>query len=371
MTHPEPTRVTAWVHDLLGPEDARAVADHAAACGPCGELAARLKAEARVLTREIARKERLNRLKEELAARARALGAPSGGRRHRRGLVLQLTAAAALVAGLVFFLLPSRPRHSLVRGRVALEDGREVSAPAKIPAVAGARLHALEEARLELAGGSTVDLRAGARLLVQAGGRAELDSGEAEFTAPADGGKLVVSSNAGRVETARGRFLARSLDPKGGASMKTSVKGMLVTVLGGSICLASPNGTIEASAGQSALLAPSQAPLLLTPAQESPERLLARLEELAASVARLEQEVSRLERENARLQARLLTDAPDEVETTKRSGTWDLESYLDHLGHARVGRYVPGDRLQCAQCHSSVPSRGGRLQEPLRKVKEK
>jgi len=302
MNHPGLDRLTAWFHGLLEPPDARAVADHVGGCGECRRTAGLLEEEARAIAREVDPADRLAALKEGLLRDARA-AAPRPG----RGIFWQIPVAAAVLAGLVALLLSPVPRHGLLQGRVALEDGREVAAPVDFAASRPWRFRALEKTRVRLADRSVVDLAPGARIgLTPEGARgvqAELVFGEAAFDVVADPRRLSVSSSVGRVEASGGRFVMKTVgQDEGGMPMKEVLAGAIVTVFAGSVALSNANGTVEAAPGQAAVLARAEAPLFLA-SQDSQEALLRRLEDLAARVAKLEAEIEQLEARNRQLKA--------------------------------------------------------------------
>lgn len=90
--------------------------------------------------------------------------------------------------------------------------------------------------------------------------------------------------------------------------MKGMIAGALVTVLAGSASLANAQGTASVEPGRAAVLARTEAPLLLAAPQDA-EALLKRLEQLAARVAKLEEEIGRLEARNKQLKEQLKSNA--------------------------------------------------------------
>lgn len=309
MTHPDLERLTSWVHGLLGSGEAAAVEDHVAKCETCRRTARAVHEEGRLISREIGLPERLAALKAGLLQAA-------GGRPARsRGLLWQAPVAAAALIGLVAALLSPGERHRLVDGRVALADGRVVAAPTDLPAAQAWDLQALEAARLRLSDLSTVELGRGSRLALSPGGergvRVDLASGTAQVAVAPDSKRLTVGSPSGRAEAAEGAFALKIVfEEEGGIPMKKSLAGTIVTVFAGSIMLSTPTGAAEARPGQSAVLAPLEAPLFLTAPQDKQEDLLRRLEQLAARVAKLEGEVAQLEAKNQQLKAQLASTAP-------------------------------------------------------------
>jgi hypothetical protein len=304
MNHPDLDRLTSWVHGLPDPE----VDSHLPACPECRAAAEGLREEAQLLAREIGSPERLAALKAGLLHAA-------GRRRPARLLLWQIPVAAAVLIGLVAVLLSPGARHSVVDGRVALEDGRVVAAPMDLAASQSWQLQALETVRVSLADHTTVNLRPGTRIgLAPTGARgvqADLASGEAEFSVSPDPKRLVIVSPAGRVEAADGKFgLKIVFEEEGGVPVKKALAGAIVTVFAGSISLSNANGTAEARTGQSAVLARSQAPLFLAAPQDKQEELLRRLEQLAARVAKLEDEVAQLEAKNKQLKLQMTSNAP-------------------------------------------------------------
>jgi hypothetical protein len=302
MNHPDLDRLTSWVHGLPDPE----IDTHVPGCAGCRDTAEGLREEARVLAREIGSPERLAALKAGLMHAA-------GRRRPARLLLWQIPVAAAVLIGLIAVLLSPGSRHSVVDGRVALEDGRVVAAPMDLAASQSWQLRALENARVSLADHTTVNLRPGTRIGLSPFGargvQADVSSGEAEFTVSRDPKRLVIVSPAGRVEAADGKFdLKIVFEEEGGVPVKKVLAGAIVTVFAGSISLSNANGSAEAQPGQSAVLARSQAPLFLAAPQDKQEELLRRLEQLAARVAKLEDEVTQLEAKNKQLKLQLTSN---------------------------------------------------------------
>jgi anti-sigma factor RsiW len=308
MIHPDSDRLTSWVHGFLDAADAAEVEGHVSDCAECHEAAAGLRDEARVLSNEIASPERLAALKAGLLLAA-------GRRRPLRQLLWQIPVAAAVLVGLVAVLLSPGSRHSLVEGRVALEDGSVVSAPADLAAARTWTLRALEKSSVRLSDRSTVDLGPGTRIGLAADGprgvQADLLSGEASFVVAPDPKRLVIVSPAGRVEAVDGKFSVKIVfEKEGGVPMKKVLAGAIVTVFAGSISLSNANGNVNAVQGQSAVLAQTEAPLLVSAPQDQQEDLLRRLEQLAARVAKLEEEVGRLEQKNKQLKLQVSSNAP-------------------------------------------------------------
>ena len=301
MTHLPPDRLTAWVHDLLDPEEGEPVEAHVRGCAECRVRAEAVRGEARVLASALADPARLEALKKSLVKRATA--AP---RRIRLGALWQIPAAAAVLFALVVTLaLPSPAAVELVDGRVRMEPGdREWVAPAVLPADAVREVRALEASTIRLASRFTVELEPEARIGLAPGPAADVRAGRIRFTVTGSGGPVVVRSGAGRLESAGGRFELNVIEKnEGGTKMKGMLTGVVVTVLAGSVGMSNAHGTVEAESGRVVVLAPSQAPLFVS--QDDPETLLRRLEQLAAAIARLEAEISRLETRNAQLKASL------------------------------------------------------------------
>ena len=309
MSHPDLDRLTAWVHELLEPLEAAELTSHLSECATCREAADRLGEEARALTAEIAPEDRLNALKESLIRRAESASVASP-RSRSRGLFWQIPLAAAVLVGLVAVLASPGPRHSLVSGRVALEDGHEVSAPTDFMGSKSWRLRAVDRASVRLSDRSTVDLQPGSWIGLEARGergvQAQLASGEAVFVVAPEPRRLTVCSPSGRVESNDGKFSVKIVfeNQEGGTPMKGMMAGALVTVLAGSASLANAQGTASVESGQAAVLAMSEAPLFLASPQDA-DALLKRLEQLAARVAKLEDEVGRLEAKNKQLKEQL------------------------------------------------------------------
>jgi ferric-dicitrate binding protein FerR (iron transport regulator) len=304
MNHPNLERLTAWVHDLLEPVDARETADHLAACADCRGDADHLRDEARAIAAEIAPDARLAALKERLLRET-----PAARRPRSAGLFWQASLAAAVLFGLVAVLLSPGPHHRLTAGRVALEDGREVSAPLDLAASKSWRLRAIEKSSVRLSDRSTVELGAGSRFGLEGTGergvQAELSTGEAVFVVAPDPRRLVVRAPAGRVESGNGTFSVKIVDSEeGGTPMKGLIAGALVTVFAGSASLSNAQGQVPAEPGHPVVLAAFEAPLLVASPQDA-EALLKRLEQLAARVAKLEDELTRLETRNKQLKDQL------------------------------------------------------------------
>ncbi len=299
MTHPDLDRLTAWVHELLPPPEAGELEGHAASCPDCRALAGRVRAEARVVAGALAPSPGLQ---------ARLLGEA----RPRRGLLWQVPLAAAVLAGLLGILLWPGPRHELVAGRLALEDGREVAAPVGFAASKPWRLLALDRASVRLSDRTAVELAPGSRMGLEPRGergvQPDLASGEAAFAVAPDARRLVVCSPAGRVEAADGKYTLKVVfSQEGGTPM---LAGALVTVFAGSLSLSNAHGTAQAAPGQAAVMTLSEAPLFTAAPGEKQEDLLRRLEQLAAAIARLEAEISKLEERNRQLKAQLSSNAP-------------------------------------------------------------
>lgn len=336
MIHPDLDRLTAWIHELLEPAEAREVADHAVGCAECRELAERLREEAHAIAAGIAPEGGLADLKDRLLRRAGA--APP---RRSRGLLWQIPLAAAVLVGLVAIVLSPGPRHRLLSGRVALEDGREVAAPVEFAGSKSWRLRAVGTASVRLSDRSTVELGPGTRIGLEAlgerGVQAHLSSGQAAFAVAPDPRRLTVCAPAGRVESADGKFTVKIVfEKEGEAPMKGTIAGALVTVFAGSVSLANAEGNASARPGQAAVLAASEAPLFLASPQDA-EALLKRLEQLAARVAKLEEEIGRLEARNRQLKEQLKGSAA--------GGVW-------------VGGAGGGGGLRVIQAPGSAPGNG-------------
>lgn len=304
MNHPDLDRLTAWVHELLEPSEAREVEGHVTGCADCRELGHRLRDEAHAIAAEIAPEGRLADLKESILRKAAA--APP---RRGRGLLWQIPLAAAVLVGLIAVVLSSGPRHSLTAGRVELEDGREVTAPVGFAGSKPWRFRAVDKASVRLSDRSTVELGPGTWIGLEARGergvQAQLSSGEAVFVVAPDPRRLTVCAPAGRVESSDGKFTVKIVfQNEGGTPMKGMIAGALVTVFAGSVSLANAEGNASARPGQAAVLAASEAPLFLASPQDA-EALLKRLEQLAARVAKLEDEIGRLETRNKQLKEQL------------------------------------------------------------------
>jgi hypothetical protein len=303
MKHPDLDRLTSWIHGFLEPADARELEEHVAGCAPCRDSAEGLRQEARLLSRAIADPERLSALKAGLLEAA-------AGKRPGRGLLWQIPVAAAVLVGLVTALLWPGARHSVLDGRVALEDGRVVTAPLELAASQSWQLRALDKVSVRLSDRSTVDLGPGSRISLAPGGARgvlpDLSTGEASFWVAPDPKRLSIVSPAGRVEAADGKFSVRIVfEEEGGIPVKNALAGAIVTVFAGSIALSNAQGRVEAQPGQSAVLARAEAPLFLSAPQDKQEELLRRLEQLAARVAKLEDEVVQLEQKNKQLKQQL------------------------------------------------------------------
>ncbi|HVR87876.1 MAG TPA: FecR domain-containing protein [Planctomycetota bacterium] len=303
MNHPDLDRLTAFVHGFLEPGEAALVESHVSGCPECRATASQLRAEARILSEAISRPERLSALKAGLVQAA-------AGRRGVRALLWQVPLAAAVLFGLIGVLLSNGARHSLVEGRVALQDGREVAAPGELAGSRAWELRALGKVRVRLSDQSTVNLEPGTELTLAPGGlrgvEAGLGSGTAEFTVAPDSRRLKVASPAGSVAAADGKFSLKIVfQEEGGNPVKKTLAGAIVTVFAGSMSLSSAGGSVEAQTGQSAVLAPAQTPLLLLASQDKQEDLLRRLEQLAARVAKLEEDVVALELKNKQLKLQL------------------------------------------------------------------
>lgn len=308
--HPELDRLTAWVHGFLDDPEAAEVGAHVADCPDCLEAADQVRDEARLLEQALAPSPRLTTLKQELLDAAE-------GKRRSRGLLWQVPLAAAVLLGLVGVLFSSRSPHRLLDGRLALDDGRVLEAPRELPAAQSWQLRALEQAIVELADHSTITLRPEARLSLDPGGARGVEprllSGEAEVRVDPAASPLLVESPTGRVEMTTGSFTMKIVfQEEGEAPMKNRLAGALVTVIAGSAILSSPNGSVDAATGRSAVLAGTQVPMLLTTPQDGQkqEDLLRRLEQLAARVAKLEDEVVTLELKNKTLKLQLAANAP-------------------------------------------------------------
>jgi hypothetical protein len=141
--------------------------------------------------------------------------------------------------------------------------------------------------------------------------RPTVSSGRATFVVSPEAIPLTIDLPAGQVETADGTvsvtFVAHE---KGEESMNKYLTGALITVVAGSASMSTPGGVAEARAGQSAILAPAEAPLFVAAPQDKQEDLLRRLEELVARVAKLETEVAQLEAKNKQLKIQLQGNAP-------------------------------------------------------------
>jgi anti-sigma factor RsiW len=309
MSHPDLDRLTAWVHGMQEPAEAHETQDHVAACAECREVVEGLREEARLISREILPAGRADELKERILQAA--------GRRPRRwrGWLWQVPAAAAVLIGLLTLLSSQAGRHHLVDGRVALPDGSVAAAPLDLDGSLSWQLRALEKARVELRDRTTVELTKGARLaLTPVGPRGvqpAVSSGEALFIVVNDLKPLTIELPAGRVVASDGTLTVKFVvQEKGEDPMNKTLAGALVTLVAGSASLSTPNGVAEARAGQSAILAPAEAPLLVASPQDKQEDLLRRLEELVARVAKLEAEVSQLEARNKQLKVQLQSNAP-------------------------------------------------------------
>ena len=308
MSHPDLDRLTSWVHELLEPAEAHEVAGHVEDCGECRDDADHLREEARAIASEIAPDARLAALKEKLLREA----ATPARRPRFAGLIWQVPLAAAVLLGLVAVLLSPGPHHRLTAGRVALEDGRELSAPTDLAASKAWQIRAIEKSSVQLSDHTTVELGAGSRFGLDGSGergvQAELSTGEAVFVVAPDPRRLVVRAPAGRVESGDGTFTVKIVVEEkvdeGGTPMKGMIAGALVTVFAGSVSLSNAQGQASVEPGRAMVLAAFEAPLLVASPQDA-EALLKRLEQLAARVAKLEDELGRLEVRNKQLKEQL------------------------------------------------------------------
>jgi hypothetical protein len=308
MSHPDLDRLTAWVHELLDPHGAIAVEEHVARCAGCGARADRVRREGDVLARALVPSGRLAALKAGLLRRAAEPAA------RRPGLSWQIPLAAVVLVGLVAALASPGPAHRITAGRVALEDGRELRAPAVLAATKPWSVTAVETVRVRLSDRSTVELTPGTRLTLEVEGERGvapgLSSGEAVFGVVRDARVLAVRSSAGRVESREGTFRVKTVvADEGGTSMNGMMAGVLVTVFSGSISLSNERGMARVVPGQAAAMSPSEAPLFVASAQDQ-EALLKRLERLAAAIAKLEQEIARLEERNRQLKKQVQDPNP-------------------------------------------------------------
>jgi ferric-dicitrate binding protein FerR (iron transport regulator) len=304
MNHPSQEQLTAWVHDVLGALEADPVAAHVAECAGCREDSRRLREEAQILLSAIAPGERLAALKDRILESAGETRRPRAG-----GLFWQVPLAAAALVCLLLALFSPGPRHRLVGGRVAFEDGPEASAPCDLLASKAWRIRTLEPSRIQLSDHSTAQLGQGARASLEPGGprgvRFELASGDGAFDVVPARERFSIRAASGNVECEEGRFLVKIVDEnEGGTPMKSLIGGTLVTVLAGSVSLTNAMGQVSAGPGHSMVVAAREAPLLVAAPQDA-EALLKRLEQLAARVAKLEEEVGRLEARNKQLKEQL------------------------------------------------------------------
>ncbi len=297
MSHPDLDRLTAWTHGLLDSDAARETGRHVASCDACGARADRVRAEGEALARALAPPAGL---RERLLRRA--------GVRPSRGLAWQVPLAAAVLLGLLAVFLFPRPGHRLETGRLALEKGGDLAAPAELRADRAWRLRAVEKARLRLSDRSTLEAAAGTRIDLEparaGGARAELSEGEVVVVATSGREKLRVASTAGRVETGDGSFRMRILCEDGGTPMKGIAAGVWVTVLAGSVSVSNAVGSADLARGDSAALVAGAPPLPVASSQDA-DALLRRLEQLVAAIARLEDEIARLEARNKQLKDQL------------------------------------------------------------------
>jgi len=308
MNHPDLDRLTLWIHGFLESGDAAELETHVSDCRSCRDAAQGIREEANILSRQISSPERLSALQAGLLQAA-------AGRRFGRGLLWQVPVAAAVLFGLVSVLLSNGPRHRLIDGRLQLQDGRVMTSPTELAASQEWQLRALDRSSVRLSDRSTVDLDPGTQISLSAGGargvQPDLASGHAEFSVAAESRPLTIVSPAGRVDATDGRFSMKIVfQEEGGVPVKNALAGALVTVFAGSLSLSNAGGRVEAQAGQSAVLARTEAPLLLLAPQEKQEELLRRLEQLAARVAKLEEEVTVLELKNKELKLQLQSNAP-------------------------------------------------------------
>ena len=332
MTHSDQDRLTLWIHGFLEAGDGAAIERHLSDCGDCRAAAAAIREEARLLSREIARPEQLLALKNRLLEVA-------SGKRVSRGLLWQVPVAAAVLLGLVGVLFSGGPRHSLVEGRATLNDGRVIAAPSDLSASETWQLRSMDQVRMRLVDQSTVNLSPGAEISLAPGGergvRPELAAGEAEFSVAPDSRRLTIESPAGRVIATDGTCSLRIVfREEGGDAMKKTFAGALVTVLAGSMSLSSAGGVAQADAGQSAVLARTEAPLFLSSPQDKQDDLLRRLEQLAARVAKLEGEVTQLEEKNRQLKLQVAGNAGN--------GAWGTFAPGQAGGGVRVIQSAPG-----------------------------
>lgn len=302
MNHPDSETLTAWVHDALDSAEAGGIGDHLRDCGDCRLLEEELRRESEMLSEEIASPGRLDSLKASLLHAAR-----TGIERRTpvRGWFWQTPAAAAAMAIFAFLLLvPPRSTHGLTAGRVALDTGQELEAPALLDATKTVVVRAVTVSTLQLRDRSEVRIHPGTVLrLTPAGGRGItpiLQEGKAEVRVSSSTEYLVLQSSAGSVSGGEGCLSLRVVGSEGGA-MKTS--GVVVAVMSGIFSLGGIDGTAEAGAGARVLMPACGGPLLSCGSSDELQDALRRLEELSVAIASLEKEIVKLEEENRWLQA--------------------------------------------------------------------
>jgi len=157
MSHPDLNVLTAWIHEFLEPGESGAVSAHVSECAECRATLERLRGEAEAIAAEIAPDGRLAALKDRLLRQA-ATDTPRVAARRGRGLLWQVPLAAVVLVGLVAVLVSPGPRHQLVAGRVALEDGHEVAAPTEFTGLRSWRLQAVEKSSVRLSDRSTIEI---------------------------------------------------------------------------------------------------------------------------------------------------------------------------------------------------------------------
>jgi hypothetical protein len=223
--HLDPERATYYAYDLADPEERLETARHLGECPACESEVRRLTEERSKVLEAVARREcppdLAARIRARLAERPVAKATRPGWLRSVGLMVGSLAAAACAILALVLVLAyPGTSSPTLVRGSVTLEDGRELTAPATLPAAQPWSLKAIR--------------------------------GEAIFQAP-ESETLLVRVPAGRIEGRGGRFSIRGTkEVKGEIEMNTFASEIIVAVLAGTAVFSSPAGrSVSLSTGDS------------------------------------------------------------------------------------------------------------------------
>jgi uncharacterized small protein (DUF1192 family) len=302
VNHPARENLDAYAHGLLE-DEAASLGAHLEACASCRDHVENYHRESEALAKVLSAD-----LQGQGKGSSRSQVSPRG-MFSRRGRVWEALGAAALlvVLGLMFFW-PVK-HHTLLTGRMALEDGTDLRSGARLPLSKSWRLRALERSALRLADHSMVELSSGGLIeLANAGDRgveACIASGEAVLSVTRDSRPFLMRSSVGDVMCSEGSFRLKVIGSLEGAeSMKGSITTAFVTVLAGSVSLSNAQGEMSLETGRSAIMETGRAPCLVE-TQEDGDALLKKLEELSARIARLEDEVQRLETRNKNLKERL------------------------------------------------------------------